>query len=151
MKINFSLFFAATLLFSVPQVFAAEQPEKVMIGTFSNMRFTEEHQYGADVSLFKEGGRLVGYFSHSAGLQGDTPSAPIKKIKYDPKSGSISFTAELSTGVQKINSEWVRTRDIFSFEGNLSETELSGILKHVNASRPDKPLTEENVVLTKTN
>ena len=45
---------------------ADPEPKKfTTVGSFSSMEFTEAHQYGSEVQLWKEGSNLLGLFSYS--------------------------------------------------------------------------------------
>jgi len=137
-----------TLLTSQPSSSTGESPRFMTIGSFSNMRFTEEHQYGAEVQLWKEGGELLGLFSYSEGLIGDTPTGLLEHMKYDPGTGNISFEARLTTGQHfcRIHKN-VPSHDLFSFRGKLSRSSVSGVLKRSDHLHPETPAPEERVVL----
>jgi hypothetical protein len=120
----------------------------VGLGTFANFRFTEEHQYGASVQLWREGEAVFGLFSYSQGLIGDTPAGMLEKVSFDSKTGHISFTARLTMGLHscKVHSN-VPSQDIFQFDGVLSKASLSGALKHADSLHKEQAPTEENIVL----
>lgn len=129
---------------------AGQSAQIVGLGTFSNFRFTEEHQYGASVQLWREGEAVFGLFSYSQGLIGDTPAGLLEKVSFDSKTGHISFTARLTMGLHgcKVHSN-VPSQDIFHFDGVLSKTSLSGTLKHADNLHKEQAPTEENIVLKK--
>lgn len=129
---------------------AGQSPQIVGLGTFSNFRFTEEHQYGASVQLWREGEAVFGLFSYSQGLIGDTPAGMLEKVSFDSKTGHISFIARLTMGLHgcKVHSN-VPSQDIFHFDGVLSKTSLSGILKHADNLHKEQAPTEENIALKK--
>ncbi|MSO22732.1 MAG: hypothetical protein EXQ58_05645 [Acidobacteria bacterium] len=122
----------------------------ISLGSFSNMKFTEEHQYGAKVQLWREGTELLGLFSYSEGLIGDTPTCLLKHTKYDPQTGNISFHTKLTTSQHfcKIHKD-VPSHDQFDFQGKLSNSSAAGVLKRSDALHPENPPTEEKVVLKK--
>ncbi len=111
---------------------ASEQshlPEVEYIGTFSNMTFTEEHAYGSDVELWKCGGELLGLFSHSEGLIGDTPTGILENVSYNPDTRALSFRAKLTIGVSSAGKGISEpSRDLFVFTGFLSKKGLEGKL-----------------------
>jgi len=100
------------------------------VGDFSNMRFTEEHQYGYEVRLWKQGDNFFGLFSASAGLAGDTPTGLLEKISFVPSSGKLSFTARLTTGMTFVHDKETPSHDLFEFDGLLNGHSVSGNLKH---------------------
>jgi len=110
----------------------AQAPRPItFVGEFSNMRFTEEHAYGYSVQLWREGATVFGLFLASEGLAGDTPTGLLDDLKYDPRSGKLSFRAKLTMG---IDARQQPTHDLYQFEGNLSARAVSGVLKHGAAS-----------------
>lgn len=129
---------------------ADQSAQIVGLGTYSNFRFTEEHQYGASVQLWREGEAVFGLFSYSQGLIGDTPAAMIEKVSFDSKTGHISFAARLTMGLHgcKVHRN-VPSQDVFHFDGVLSKTSLSGTLKHADNLHKELAPTEENIVLKK--
>jgi hypothetical protein len=120
------------------------------LGTFSNFRFTEEHQYGAAVQLWREGDILFGLFSYSEGLIGDAPAGTLEKATFDPKTGRISFTARLTMGMHgcKLHNN-VPSQDIFHFDGLLSGLSLSGTLVHADNLHQEQNPKKEDIVLKK--
>jgi hypothetical protein len=147
---------ATTLIlvfFTVPMTGAgAELQPVVFLGSFSNMRATEEHQYGIEVRLWREGTGLFGFFSFAAGLSGDTPTGRLADIRFDPETGKLSFRAKLTVGRHycKLH-QGGPSQDLFTFQGILTPASLSGDLQHFEALHPEKPLEEEKVVLHKVN
>jgi hypothetical protein len=135
------------ILFSVG-LQADPSQKTTSLGTFSNYRFTEEHQYGTGVQLWQEGTSLFGLFSNSQGLMGDTPTGVLEKVSFDSKTGHITFTARLTMGLHscKVHKS-VPGQDIFHFEGVLSNMSLSGTLRHADNLHQEQAPTEEKIVL----
>lgn len=138
------------LMFFLAIAHADQSSSIIGIGMFSNFRFTEEHQYGASVQLWREGDALFGLFSYSQGLIGDTPAGMLEKVTFDPKTGRISFTARLTMGMHgcKLHNN-VHSQDVFHFDGVLSELSLSGILIHADNLHQELNPKKEEVVLKK--
>jgi hypothetical protein len=104
------------------------------IGSFSNFKFTMEHQYGAGVDLWKEDGKIFGTFSYAQGLAGDTPTGLLENISFDNLTGKISFTAKLTTGMHRCDvHNNIYSRDLFVFNGVLKKTTMTGVLKELDA------------------
>ena len=95
------------------------------------MRYTEEHAYGYTVQLWREGASVFGLFLASEGLAGDTPTGLLDDLKYDPRSGKLSFKAKLTIG---IDARRQPSHDLFEFDGARSAQAVSGVLKRVGAS-----------------
>ena len=89
---------------------------------------------------------MLGIFSHSAGLIGDTPLGRIESTKFDSKTGRITFNAKLTMGLHscRIHKE-IPGRDMFIFDGILSKKSISGILKHADSLHPESAPIEEKV------
>jgi hypothetical protein len=119
-------------MLSLTAVALGQAPRPItFVGEFSNMRYTEEHAYGYSVQLWREGAAVFGLFLASEGLAGDTPTGLLDDLKYDPRSGRLSFRAKLTMGV---DARQQPSHDLFEFDGKLSARALSGVLKRAAAS-----------------
>jgi len=136
------------LVLAVGVAFAGPPQPFVAVGSYSNFRFTKEHQYGAGVDLWRDGSTLVGLFSYSAGLAGDTPTGRLEDVSFDPNTGRISFTARLTMGEHacKVHAA-VPSQDVYRFSGVLADRSLSGTLRHADNLHPEAAPTEERVIL----
>ena len=74
---------------------------------------------------------MFGLFLASEGLAGDTPAGLLDHLKYDARSGKLSFKAKLTMGV---DARQQPTHDLFEFDGTLSARAVSGVLKPAAAS-----------------
>jgi hypothetical protein len=130
---------------------AGQSQRLTALGAYSNFRFTEEHQYGAEVQLWRDGTAVIGLFSYADGLAGDTPAGTLEKVSFDPGTGRLAFSTRLTTGVHFcLVHHNVPSRDLFVFSGILEGTSVSGTLTRVDSLHPDRAPTTEHVVLTKT-
>ena len=121
-----------------------------IVGEFSNMRYTEEHAYGFAVQLWRKGADVFGLFMASEGLAGDTPTGLLENIKYDPRTGRLTFNARLTTGVVIMpNRKEEPSRDYFEFQGVLNGSALTGILTRSDHLRPGATKTTEQIRLRK--
>ena len=119
-------------------------------GVFTNMRFTEEHQYGNSVELWQDKDRLFGFFLVSEGLIGDTPTGMLEDVVFNSKTGKLSFKARLSTGTTfDENKQQVPSRDGYEFKGILKGAKLTGVLEYTNALAVSARSTKTNVTLRK--
>ena len=143
----------AAALLMLPTAFTGQdiEPPVSVIGYFSNMRFTEEHAYGYSVELWRQSGdTLLGLFFSSEGLQGDTPTGLLEDVKFDMKTGKLSFRAKLSTGVVfSKEHDSVPSRDVFEFSGTLGKDRLAGTLKRLDGLRPQDAPRIETIALTR--
>ena len=118
------------------------------IGEFSNMRYTEEHAYGYTIELWRDGDSVIGLLLVSEGLQGDTPTGVLENVRFDSRTGALSFTAKLTIGVVLLpGGRQEPTRDLFEFSGTLKATVLTGTLKRSDARQPSRPGSRERVQL----
>lgn len=125
-------------------------PAFSVVGSFTNMRFTEEHAYGYSVELWRQGDSLVGLFLAAEGPQGDTPTGLLEKVKFEMKTGKLSFRAKLSMGVvysKEYNG--VPSRDVFEFSGVLGKNRLTGTLRRLDGLNLRDTPKIEKIVLTR--
>ncbi|HTD43877.1 MAG TPA: hypothetical protein VK687_06830 [Bryobacteraceae bacterium] len=115
----------------VASAFAQAPRPITFAGEFSNMRYTEEHAYGYTLQLWREGATVFGLFLASEGLAGDTPTGLLDDLKYDPRSGKLSFKAKLTMGV---DARLQPSHDLFEFDGTLGKAAVSGVLKRAAVS-----------------
>jgi hypothetical protein len=140
----------------------AQDPNRLLrtVGEFSNMRFTEEHAYGYAVDLWRDGDSMLGLFLASEGLQGDTPTGMLENVKFNPRTGALSFTAKLTTGVTLLpGGTQEPSRDLLEFSGTLQvgvirlgaasfvDGVLTGTLKRSDPRQPARPASSEAVQL----
>jgi hypothetical protein len=118
------------------------------IGEFSSMRYTEEHAYGYAVELWRDGDSVIGLFLVSESLQGDTPTGMLENVRFETRTGALSFTAKLTIGVAVLpGGRQEPSRDLFEFSGNLKAAVLTGTLKRSDLWRPSRPGPRERVQL----
>ena len=117
------------------------------IGEFSNMRFTAEHAYGYAVQLWRNGDSLIGLLLVSEGLQGDTPTGLLENVGFDSRTGKLSFTAKLTTGLRYFDNRQEPSRDLFEFTGILESRTLTGTLKRTSFPLPSNTDTPERIQL----
>jgi hypothetical protein len=117
------------------------------MGVFSNMEFTDEHQYGSEVDLWKAGDKVVGRFSHSAGLAWDTPTGMLQKVIYNEQTGAISFEAKLTMGQHYCKEHKdIPSHDLFQFEGMVGEESLTGVLRLLDGLHGNRISGDEQTV-----
>jgi hypothetical protein len=121
----------AVAMLSLIAAALAQAPRPITFaGEFSNMRYTEEHAYDYTVQLWREGANVFGLFLASEGLAGDTPTGLLDDLKYDARSGKLSFKAKLTMGLDARNQP---SHDLFEFDGKMSARAVAGVLKRGGA------------------
>jgi hypothetical protein len=123
-------------------------PPVISLGVFSNLKVTKEHQYGAEVRLWRQGKSVFGLFSYAEGITGDTPVGLLEDLHFNMKSGQIFFRAKLTMGQHFCkNHHGLPSHDLFAFRGVLNKDSLCGRLDRYDGLHPEKPPSEEQVVL----
>jgi hypothetical protein len=141
-----AIFFLLAL--AVDIAIAASPQLFVAVGSYSNFRFTEEHQSGVGVDLWRDGQTLVGLLSYAAGPVGDVPTGRLQEVSFDPSTGRISFTARLTIGQHYCTvHDSVPSQDLVRFNGVLSDKWLSGTVELTDNLHPERRPIEEKVVL----
>jgi hypothetical protein len=117
------------------------------IGAYSSMRYTEEHQYGETLFLWRSGNCVFGLFQSAQGLQGDTPIGELRDVTHNPNTEELRFSAKLTVGVLAgPASSMEPSRDLFTFVGTLAPSRVTGALTHATQLNARPPA--RNVVLT---
>jgi hypothetical protein len=73
----------------------------------------------------------------------------LQDLKYDSKTGHLSFSAKLTTGVVSIKGSngSEPSRDLFAFDGNLKADKVTGVITYTLQNNPHFTSTHTNVVL----
>jgi hypothetical protein len=131
--------------------FTGEQPPVSFMGEFSNVRHTAEHAYGYSVQLWREGDKIFGLFTAASGLAGDVPCGLLEDVRFNPVTGTFSFTAKLSVATIYLGKgRQEPTRDLFSFNGTLHGAVLAGSLTHLDQLQPKSKPTSKRLRLPRT-
>jgi len=118
---------------AAPAQRGAESGPVVVVGAFSNIRYTEEHAYSQAVQLWRQEDRLLGLFMYTDGLQADFHTGLLEHVRFNPATGELSFDAYASQ---------------FHFDGRLEETTVKGLLKRMHPVDGHQ-VTEDQVILTR--
>ncbi len=131
--------FSNSLVLIISCLCLAQRPDGriFIVGEYSNMRFTGEHQYGYSVELYRQGDTIFGLLLVAEGLDGDTPAGILEDVEYEPASEKLSFNVKLSVGAAVHDEKSVPSRDYFEFDGKLERTVLSGTLKRFDKLNPE--------------
>ena len=115
------------------------------VGSFENWRFTEEHQYGYGLQVFKQGENLFGLFRFADGhLAGDVPIGILEEVKLDAATGAFSFSSKMSLGMISASEH---SRDLFMFSGKMQPTQVEGTVERRNAAGRGSSLGSRRLVL----
>jgi hypothetical protein len=96
---------------------SADTAPVVVVGGFSNVRYTAEHAYGQEVELWRQGKRLLGLFMYTEGPQADFHTGLLENVSFDSATGRLSFDAYASQ---------------FHFEGKLETNAVRRLLKQMH-------------------
>jgi hypothetical protein len=100
------------------------------------------------VELWRDGHSAIGLFLVSEGLQGDSPTGMLEKVRFDSRTGALSFTATLTTGLAvPSGGRQEASRDLFEFSGTWKATVLTGTLKRTDLRQPLHSGSQERVQL----
>ena len=150
MRLTLWLLISCALLLA-PELRSSAQPAATVqvLGNFSNVRRAgEDDALGYTLRLWKEGNKLFGLFAAYVGPPADPPVGILEDVKFDPRTGRLSFSARLSTGlVSGPGYDRVASRDRFVFKGVLIRREVRGTLKRSNDLFPDRRLESEKIRL----
>lgn len=122
------------------------------LGKFSNMTYSQEHQHGEDVYLWREQNELFGYMEYSlGGALGDYTTARLENIRFDAATRRLSFHARNPLYDESGNV----IRNLFVFDGRIRPSTIEGILqcRHAITNEPcsnDREVSWETVTVENT-
>jgi hypothetical protein len=123
------------------------------IGTWSNVQVSQgedPHASGIEVELWKHNGQLIGFLSEYVGPVADPPVGKLESIRFDEKTGKISFTSKLSVGVvaAAAGNTWVPSKNLYEFNGVIGKNVMTGTLRRIFVQEDQtEPAYEENLTL----
>jgi len=133
--------------------FGAVSPPVEFLGKFSNMTYSQEHQGGEDVYLWREQNELFGYMEYSlGGALGDYTTARLENVQFDAATKRFSFQARNPLYDEK----GAVIRNQFVFNGCIRLNAIEGTLKCRDATNGHcsndrtvswKKVTLENAVM----
>jgi hypothetical protein len=122
----------------------------IVVGAFTNMRFTEDHAYGYEAQIWQEGNNIFGLFLAACGQVGDTPTGILEDVKFDPKTGRFAFRARLTLGiVYNQKHDGTPSRDVFHFNGVMQRSKIEGTLEISNALLASQSPQREKITLNR--
>lgn len=121
-----------------------------VLGEFSNVRITAEHSYGYAVDLWRVDNSVAGLLMVPNGLQGDPPTEVLDRVKFDPRTGALSFTAKMTTGCNMLpGGKMTPARESFEFSGVLSDDVVKGKMTRTDLDRAGRSPEVVSVELAK--
>jgi hypothetical protein len=119
------------------------------LGEFSNLPVAE-HAHGYSVQLWRVDSDLDGLLVVSGGPRGETPMAVLGGIRYNIRTGAISFNAKLVTGCTVLPGLKLKpASESFEFTGALNEAKLKGKMSRKDLDEPDRSPSIEELELAK--
>jgi hypothetical protein len=118
------------------------------IGEFSNVRVTGEHAYGYALQLWRAGDSVIGLFLASEGPDDSPATGILTNVKFNSRTGSLSFTAKLSIGVSLLPGGGQEpSHDLFEFSGTMKSATVTGSLRQSDPREPSRPGSQELISL----
>jgi hypothetical protein len=98
-----------------------------VLGVYSNRAGDGEHAWGYTVELWKHEDKIVGmiFGTNDLMLDGNPPTGLLENVRYDPKTGRISFSAKLSLTWHSDNTG---SHDLYLFDGILTPVQMKGVI-----------------------
>jgi hypothetical protein len=125
--------------------FGVVPPRFEPLGQFSNMTYSQDHQFGQDVYLWRELDELYGYMEYSlGGALGDYTTARLQNVRFDAATRKLSFQARNPLYDEKGNV----IRNLFVFDGIIRANAIEGILK-CRSAITNEPCANDQKVLWK--
>lgn len=121
------------------------------IGYF-NTHTSKHAACGYTVMLWRTAETIVGEFYDCESDDGTYGNGGlIRHLSYDKKTGHLTFIARLSSGTVYAQgvADGTPARDLFTFDGRLAATEITGTLIHVDEVVPQDRPTSEQITLKK--
>jgi hypothetical protein len=117
-------------------------PRFELLGPFSNMTYSQDHQSGEDVYLWRELNALYGYMEYSlGGALGDYTTARLENVRLDPAKPRLSFQVKNPLYDEQGNV----IRNLFVFDGLIKSNAIDGILK-CRTAITDEPCANDQTV-----
>jgi ribosomal protein L21 len=130
----------------VPVSFEVAAPRFELLGQFSNMTYSQDHQSGQDVYLWRELNELYGYMEYSlGGALGDFTTARLENVRFDPTKKRLSFHVRNPLYDEQRNV----IRNLFMFEGLIGSNAIEGTLACRTAITNEPCANDQRVVWRK--
>lgn len=123
------------------------------VSAWSNVQVSkgeDPHASGIEVELWKHNAEFFGFLSEYVGPVADPPVGKLESIRFDEKTGKISFTSKLSVGVvaAAAGNTWVPSKNLYEFNGVIGKNGMTGTLRRKFVQEDQtEPAYEENITL----
>jgi hypothetical protein len=119
------------------------------VGEYSNIPAGPRAR-GFAVELWRVDNDLAGLFIVATGQAGDPPVEALDDIRYNVRTGAISFNATMTTGCDVLPGLKLRpAREIFEFTGVLTQEAIKGKVSRKDAAHSNRSASVESVELAK--
>jgi hypothetical protein len=126
-------------VFAYGCVTAGAKGQVEVLGNFSSIKHINEDAFGCVLQLWKTENHIFGLLSVYTGEPADPPVGILEDTRFDPRTGRLSFSVRLSTGLVYSRAyAGVPSRDRFTFEGRITRRQVSGILTTSNELFPEE-------------
>ncbi len=99
--------------------------------SYSNVKTTsgaDPHVYGTRVEICRRNGAWAGFMSEYLGSPADPSVARLDDLKVSEQTGSVRFTAQMSTGATLVNGLAVPTFSVIEFIGQSDGSRMLGVV-----------------------
>jgi hypothetical protein len=124
----------------------APTPEVVIVGSFANNDQGDKVPVPCIINLYRIDSRLFGLL-FAAVTNEDMPAGLLEDVRYDRRTGDVSFRVKLSIGVIGIKDKPIPSEDLAEFKGKLVRNSLSGTMNWTDHRVPGSQPRREAVVL----
>jgi hypothetical protein len=126
--------------------FGVASPRFALLGQFSNMTYSQDHQSGQDVYLWREMNELYGYMEYSlGGALGDYTSARLENVRFNAATKRLSFQARNPL----YDEQGHVIRNLFVFDGLIRPNAIEGTLTCRTALTNEPCANDQKVVWKK--
>lgn len=125
-RLLFACVFLLTCLFPLEVL---SQAKVKPFGEYQKVWSDGEHASGYSLSLWMEGGKLIGIIRVHSGLVGDPPAGLLEDVSYSARTHKFSFKAKWSAGLYSDPTHRdVPSQDVLSFTGVVTQARVKGKL-----------------------
>jgi hypothetical protein len=106
----------------------------------------DPHAYGPRIELCRQDGQWIGFVSEFTGLPANPPSARMQDLRLDERSGILSFSAQLTIGVEAQAGGFAPATRLHEFSGRIDAATVKG-RRRVRSLAPGAEVQSEEIVL----
>lgn len=106
----------------------------------------DPHAYGPRIELCRQDGQWIGFVSEFTGLPANPPSARMQDLRLDERSGTLSFSAQLTIGVEPQAGGYAPATRLHEFSGRIDAATVKG-RRRVRSLAPGAEVQSEEILL----